>query len=105
VVVYVIDPGVADVTGHQGVALSGYLPGEPYGPAVEFLQFTLSTNGRQLFSVGIISQGDHDFGAGSEEFTVEFPYSLWEIHDHFGDIGPGLDIPPPFQHKDITFCP
>ena len=98
----IVGPGVGDVGRHQRPALASDLVGDAHGGPVHLFEVPLTTDYLQLLAVGVIGQGDHDLGAGTQELAVQLDHRLWRVENDLGNVRPGLDVAAALEFEDVT---
>src|SRR5271169_6949275 len=101
-IVRVIDVGVADIAGHQGVALGADLLGDTQRLPVHRLEVTLAADHRQLLAVGVVSEGLNHVRSGMHVFPVQPGYHIGLLEDHLGYERPGLQVAAALELEQIS---
>src|SRR3989442_583049 len=96
-------PGIADIARDKRVTLSRDLVGKPHCLPVHAFEIIFSAYILQLFTMGVVGQGNHHLASRAEELSMQSLDCLREIKDNFWDIRPGLDIAPALKFKYISF--
>ena len=88
----VVRPRVADVPGHQRVALAGDLAGDPHGLAVHRLEVVGAADVLELLAVRVVGERDHHVRARAQELAMQLAQRVGRVEDHFRHERAGLDV-------------
>src|ERR1700684_3261494 len=100
-IVRVVDVGVADIAGHQGVVLGADLLGDTQRLPVQWLEVALAADYRQLLAVGVVGECLNHVRSGMYVFPVQPGHHVGLLEHHLWHERPGLQVAAPLELEQI----